>query len=99
MMPAKCHVLNFIGGRALWPDLVVAVLAAGASRRLGRAKQLVPGAGEPLLRRQSRCALDARIGEGGAILGWGGAQPREGIVDLPVEVRGNDEGRARRSAA
>jgi hypothetical protein len=46
MMPARYHVLNFIEGRALLPDLVVAVLAAGASRRLGRAKQLVPIAKE-----------------------------------------------------
>ncbi len=93
MMPARCRVLNVIGGRALWPDLVVAVLAAGASRRLGRAKQLVPVAGEPLLRRQCRCALDARIGEVVAILGCDDAQHREVIVDLPVEVRVNDEWR------
>ena len=73
------------------PDLVVAVLAAGASRRLGRAKQLVPIGGEPLLRRQCRCALDARIGEVVAILGCDDAQHREVIVDLPVEVRVNNE--------
>jgi CTP:molybdopterin cytidylyltransferase MocA len=91
MMPARCHVLNFIGACALLPDLVVAVLAAGASRRLGRAKQLVPIGGEPLLRRQCRCALDARIGEVVAILGCDDAQHREVIVDLPVEVRVNNE--------
>src|SRR5258705_2860442 len=93
MMPARCRVLNVIGGHALWPDLVVAVLAAGASRRLGRAKQLVPVGGEPLLRRQCRWALDARIGEVVAILGCDDAQHREVIVDLPVEVRVNDEWR------
>src|SRR5216684_1139625 len=91
MMPARCHVLNFIGGCALLPDLVVAVLAAGASRRLGRAKQLVPIGGEPLLRRQCRCALSARVGEVLAILGCDEAQHREVIVDLPVDVRVNDE--------
>ena len=73
------------------PDLVVAVLAAGASRRLGRAKQLVPIGGEPLLRRQCRCALSARVGEVLAILGCDEAQHREVIVDLPVDVRVNDE--------
>ena len=93
MTPASCRVLNFIGGRALLPNLVVAVLAAGASRRLGRAKQLVPVAGEPLLRRQCRCALDARIGEVVAILGCDDAQHREVIVDLPVDVRVNNEWR------
>jgi len=75
----------------LLPDLVVAVLAAGASRRLGRAKQLVPIGGEPLLRRQCRCALSARVGEVLAILGCDEAQHREVIVDLPVDVRVNDE--------
>jgi len=90
-MPARCHLLNFIGECAVLPDLVVAVLAAGASRRLGRAKQLVPIGGEPLLRRQCRCALDARIGAVVAILGCDDAQHRELIVDLPVEVRVNNE--------
>jgi len=84
-------VLIFIRGRALLPDLVVAVLAAGASRRLGRAKQRVPIGGEPLLRRQCRCALSARVGEVLAILGCDEAQHREVIVDLPVDVRVNDE--------
>ena len=91
MMPATRQVLNFIGGRALLPDLVVAVLAAGASRRLGRAKQLVPISGEPLLRRQCRCALSARVGEVMAILGCDEDRHREVIVDLPVDVRVNDE--------
>jgi CTP:molybdopterin cytidylyltransferase MocA len=91
MMPARCHVLNVIGGRALLPDLVVAVLAAGASRRLGRAKQLVPVGGEPWLRRQCRCALSARVGEVVVILGCDEAQHRKVIVDLPVDVRVNDE--------
>src|ERR1700716_1366964 len=91
MMPAGCHLSNFIGGCALLPDLVVAVLAAGASRRLGRAKQLVPVGGEPLLRRQCRCALSARVGEVVAILGCDEAHHREVIVDLPVAVQVNDE--------
>jgi CTP:molybdopterin cytidylyltransferase MocA len=91
MTPARCQVLNFIEGRALSPDLVVAVLAAGASRRLGRAKQLVPIGGEPLLRRQCRCALSARVGDVVAILGCDEAQHREVIGDLPVDVRVNDE--------
>jgi CTP:molybdopterin cytidylyltransferase MocA len=72
------------------PDLLVAVLAAGASRRLGRAKQLVPIGGEPLLRRQCRCALNARVGDVVAILGFD-ARHREVIADLPVEVRVNNE--------
>jgi CTP:molybdopterin cytidylyltransferase MocA len=91
MMPERCHALIVSGGRAWLRDLVVAVLAAGASRRLGRAKQLVPIGGEQLLRRQCRCALSARVGEVLAILGCDEAQHREVIVDLPVDVRVNDE--------
>jgi CTP:molybdopterin cytidylyltransferase MocA len=90
-MPAGRHVLNFMGECAVLPDLVVAVLAAGASRRLGRAKQLVPIGGEPLLRRQCRCALSARVGDVVAILGFDDAQHREVIADLPVEVRINNQ--------
>src|SRR5882724_483722 len=88
---ARFRPLTFIGARALSPDLVVAVLAAGASRRLGRAKQLVPIGGEPLLRRQCLCALSAQVGEVVAILGRDEAEHREVIIDLPVGVRVNDE--------
>src|SRR4030081_1807105 len=91
MMPERGNILNLIGGRAVLPDLVVAVLAAGASRRLGQAEQLVPIVGEPLLRRQCRCALSARVGEVVAILGCDEAQHRGVIADLPVDVRVNDE--------
>jgi molybdenum cofactor cytidylyltransferase len=69
------------------PDLVVAVLAAGASRRLGQPKQLVALDGEPLLRRQCRCALMAGVGNVTAILGCNADQHRLVIQDLPVEVR------------
>jgi molybdenum cofactor cytidylyltransferase len=69
------------------PDLVVAVLGAGASRRLGRPKQLVTLDGEPLLRRQCRCALAASLGHVTVILGCNAAQHRSAIQDLPVDVR------------
>ena len=73
------------------PSLVVAVLAAGASRRLGRAKQLVPIAGEPLLRRQCRCALHANVGRVFAVLGSNADRYQAVISDLPVEVHVNEE--------
>jgi len=91
MTRVRFHALSFIGVRALLPDLVVTVLAAGASRRLGRPKQLVPIGGEPLLRRQCRCALKAQVGDVVVILGCDEAQHREVIADLPVSVRLNDE--------
>jgi CTP:molybdopterin cytidylyltransferase MocA len=71
------------------PSVVVAVLAAGASRRLGRPKQLEPIGGEPLLRRQCRCALAAEIGEVVAVLGCNADQYQRVINDLRVVVRVN----------
>jgi len=72
-------------------DLVVAVLAAGASRRLGRAKQLVAIGGEPLLRRQCRCALDAGVGKVIVVLGFNADEHSSLIQDLPVDVHVNDD--------
>jgi CTP:molybdopterin cytidylyltransferase MocA len=75
----------------LSPDLLVVILAAGASHRLGRAKQLVSIGGEPLLRRQCRCALAARVGPVLVMLGWDADQHKRAIADLAVDVRVNDE--------
>jgi molybdenum cofactor cytidylyltransferase len=71
------------------PDLLVVILAAGASRRLGRAKQLVSIAGEPLLRRQCRCALAAGVGPVLVILGCDADRHARAIADLPVEIQVN----------
>src|SRR5687768_1508691 len=74
------------------PDcpLVVAILAAGASRRLGQAKQLVelPG-GEPLLRRQCRVALDADVGPVVVVLGCHADACAAAVTALPVTIRVN----------
>lgn len=47
----------------------VIVLAAGASRRLGRPKQLLPLGGEPLIRHTVRNALASRASEVVVVLG------------------------------
>jgi len=72
-------------------ELLVAVLAAGASRRLGRAKQQVLVGGEPLLRRQCRCALAADVGEVIVVVGCDATRHRALVADLPVEVVDNEE--------
>lgn len=51
------------------PKLLIAILAGGASRRLGRPKQLVEVDGEPLIRRQCRMALEADVGDAIAVVG------------------------------
>ena len=49
--------------------VAVIVLAAGASRRLGRPKQLLPLGGEPLIRHTVRNALASRASEVVVVLG------------------------------
>jgi molybdenum cofactor cytidylyltransferase len=71
-------------------SLLVAVLAAGASRRLGRPKQLVPVGGEPLLRRQCRVAIEADVGPVLVVLGHQANACATLISDLPVEIRVNE---------
>ena len=68
----------------------MAVLAAGASRRLGRAKQEVPIAGTPLLRRQCCCALAANIGAVAVVVGCDAARHKALVADLPVDVITNE---------
>lgn len=74
------------------PDrLLVAILAAGASRRLGRPKQLVERDGETLVRRQSRTALAAAVGAVIVVLGCDGERVAPELADLEVEVVVNQE--------
>ncbi len=72
-------------------ELVVAVLAAGASRRLGRPKQLVEVAGEPVVRRQCRTAIAAAIGPVAVVLGCHRERIEPVISDLPVEILMNND--------
>jgi CTP:molybdopterin cytidylyltransferase MocA len=70
---------------------MVVVLAAGASVRLGEAKQMVHIGGEPLLRRTCRRALAADVGPVAVVLGGDAVRHRRLIDDLPVHVAVNDE--------
>src|SRR4051812_18864875 len=71
-------------------ELLVAVLAAGASRRLGRPKQLVELGGEPLVRRVCRTAIDAGIGPVAVVLGCRRDDIAPVVGDLPLQVLVND---------
>jgi molybdenum cofactor cytidylyltransferase len=73
--------------------MLIAILAAGASRRLGTPKQLVQIADEPLLRRQCRVALSAGVGPVAAILGCDADRCAPAIEDLGVDIRVNDDWR------
>jgi molybdenum cofactor cytidylyltransferase len=62
------------------------VLAAGRSSRLGRPKQLLPLAGEPLIRHTARRALAAPLDEVIVVVGHEGEAVRAALADLPVRI-------------
>ena len=71
-------------------ELLVAVLAAGASRRLGRPKQLVEVGGEALIRRVCRTAIVAAVGPVAVVLGCRRDEIVRVVSDLPLTVLVND---------
>jgi CTP:molybdopterin cytidylyltransferase MocA len=72
-------------------ELLVAILAAGASRRLGLPKQLVELDGEPMVRRQCRTAVLAGVGPVAVVVGCRREQVMPAISDLGIRLLVNDE--------
>ena len=64
----------------------IILLAAGASTRLGRPKQLVLWNGEPLLRHSATVALSARLGPVIVVLGAVERECRESLAGLSLEI-------------
>jgi CTP:molybdopterin cytidylyltransferase MocA len=62
------------------------ILAAGGSRRLGRAKQLIEIDGEPLLRRTARALLATAPRELIVVLGHAAERMRAALDALPVRT-------------
>lgn len=89
------------------PDPVIAVhekiagviLAAGASRRFGRPKQLLEWQGLPLVRRSAQTALQAGLSPVVAVLGDSAAQVEAALSGLPVRVVFNPDWEAGQSAS
>jgi len=67
------------------------VLAAGASRRMGRNKMLLELEGESLVRRAARRALAAGLSPVVVVLGHEADRTRAALAGLPVEIALNPE--------
>ena len=65
--------------------IAAVVLAAGASRRMGRNKLLLPIEGEPMVHRTVRRVLDAGCAPVVVVVGHDGARVREALAALDVQ--------------
>jgi CTP:molybdopterin cytidylyltransferase MocA len=65
---------------------VCAVLAAGASRRLGHPKQLSLQRGRPLVRMAAECVCQSRAAAAAVVVGAHAAAVRAALARLPVEI-------------
>jgi molybdenum cofactor cytidylyltransferase len=70
------------------------ILAAGASTRLGRPKQLVAIKGEPLLVRTVRLAREAGCDPVVVVTGFDAQRMRDALADSPVVIAENAEWRS-----
>jgi molybdenum cofactor cytidylyltransferase len=75
------------------PSCAAVILAAGASRRLGQAKQLLVIAGEPLLRRAVRIAAQAGCQPIVVVLGFEAHRMRSALDGFRVIVAVNENWR------
>ena len=72
-------------------EIGIIILAAGASTRLNKPKQLVPFEGKSLLRRSADVALACGCDHVVVVLGYEADTLAHEVRDLPVEVVHNDD--------
>lgn len=93
-----------MNGRPERPDrpdgrIAAAVLAAGASRRMGLPKQILPFRGRPMVRGVVEQALESAAFPVIAVLGAAEAAVRRALAGLPVEILVNPEWREGQAAS
>ena len=69
----------------------ILVMAAGASRRMGRPKQLLPFGSTTLLRHAVEVALSSHASKVAVVLGSGEEAMRNELAGLPIEIVTNPE--------
>ncbi len=67
------------------PPVGILILAAGASRRMGRPKQLLPWQGKPLVRHMAELALAVNCGPVGVVTGAHAAYVEAALTGCPLE--------------
>jgi CTP:molybdopterin cytidylyltransferase MocA len=67
-----------------------AILAAGASRRLGRPKQTLLHRGQPLVVSAAECACQSRAAACAVVVGAHGGAVRAALGELPIEILNNE---------
>jgi molybdenum cofactor cytidylyltransferase len=76
---------------AMHEKIAGVVLAGGASRRLGKAKQLLDWQGKPLVRQMAEVALEAGLSPVVVVTGAFGEEVADAVRDLPVIVAHNPD--------
>ncbi len=101
LQPA-CSRARFTRVHELFRHLAImtaAILAAGASSRLGQPKQLLQLNGQTLIRRAALAVLSANLSRVAVIAGSHAAAVADELRDLPVEIIVNQEWREGMAAA
>jgi molybdenum cofactor cytidylyltransferase len=76
----------------LWQKSVYGlILAAGASSRMGRPKQLLDWGGRPLVRVAAETALAARLAPIVVVVGGARAEVQAALADLPLRIVANPD--------
>jgi molybdenum cofactor cytidylyltransferase len=66
--------------------IAVIILAAGAARRMGQSKQLLPLGGKTLVWQTANAACQANLGEVIVVTGAQGDRVKAALTDLPLQV-------------
>jgi molybdenum cofactor cytidylyltransferase len=72
-------------------NIEILIMAAGASKRLGQSKQLVEYKGQTLIRRISKEAIEANIGNVTIVTGYDHQKIEKEVQDLHLDVYYNGE--------